>query len=109
MTRKMGVLLLGADYYGTLAAARAFGKAGVKVTMADDNRQARALYSRHVTDKLVHPPLASPRELVDWLVSWGSKNPGTLLYPPNDHLAWLFAMHRDRLSAAFSMYSPDEE
>lgn len=109
LTHKMGVLLLGADYYGTLAAARAFGKAGVSVTMADQNRQARALYSRHVTAKLVHPPLSSPKELIDWLIQWGSEHPGTLLYPPNDHLAWLFAVERDRLSKVFTMYSPSEE
>jgi D-aspartate ligase len=105
----MGVLLLGADYYGTLAAARAFGKAGVEVTMADENRQARALYSRHVKDKLVHPPLSSPSALIDWLVDWGTQHPGTLLYPPNDHLAWLFAMERDRLSKVFTMFSPSED
>jgi D-aspartate ligase len=105
----LGVLLLGADYYGTLAAARAYGKAGVKVTMADENRQARALYSRHVSEKLVHPPLSSPNKLIDWLVEWGTKNPGTLLYPPNDHLAWLFALERERLSKCFKMFSPSEE
>ncbi len=106
---KMGVLLLGADYYGTLAAARAFGRAGVKVTMADENRRARALYSRHVAEKLVHPPLSKPNELVEWLVEWGTKNPGTLLYPPNDHLAWLFAAERERLSKVFAMFSPGED
>jgi predicted ATP-grasp superfamily ATP-dependent carboligase len=105
----MGVLLLGADYYGTLAAARAYGRAGIKVTMADENRQGRALYSRHVDARLVHPPLSNPGALIDWLVDWGSKNPGTLLYPPNDHLAWLFAVERDRLSKVFAMYSPDEQ
>jgi predicted ATP-grasp superfamily ATP-dependent carboligase len=104
----MGVLLLGADYYGTLAAARAFGRAGVKVTMADENRQARALYSRHVSEKLVHPPLSRPQELVDWLVAWGRKNPHTLLYPSNDHLSWLFAAERERLSAVFATYAPAE-
>lgn len=104
----MGVLLLGADYYGTLAAARCYGRSGVDVAMADDNRRARGLYSRWVRDKLVHPPLSSPRELVDWLVRWGKEHPGTLLYPPNDHLSWLFAAERDRLGAAFTMYSPDE-
>jgi predicted ATP-grasp superfamily ATP-dependent carboligase len=105
----MGVLLLGADYYGTLAAARAFGKAGIRVTMADENRHARALYSRHVTERLVHPELSSPTALVDWLVDWGTRNPGTFLYPPNDHLAWLFAAERERLSKVFTMYSPSEE
>lgn len=104
-----GVLLLGADYYGTLAAARAYGKAGVKVTMADENRQARALYSRHVSEKLTHPSLDNPNALIDWLCEWGSKNPGTLLYPPNDHLAWLFALERERLGKSFDMYSPSEE
>jgi len=104
-----GVLLLGADYYGTLAAARCFGKHGVSVTMADDNRHARALYSRHVKEKLVHPPLSQPKELVDWLVRWGEDHPGTLLYPPNDHLAWLFAAHEGVLGKTFATYQPGED
>jgi predicted ATP-grasp superfamily ATP-dependent carboligase len=104
----MGVLLLGADYYGTLAAARAFGRAGMAVTMADENRSARALFSRHVRERMVHPPLSRPDALIEWLVEWGTSHPGTLLYPPNDHLAWLFALERERLSKVFSMYSPDE-
>jgi D-aspartate ligase len=108
MHPRMSVLLLGADYYGTLAAAREFGRAGLKVTMADENRQARGLYSRHVSEKLVHPPLSNPQALVDWLVDWGTKNPGTLLYPPNDHLSWLFGAERERLSKVFAMYSPGE-
>ena len=105
----MGVLLLGADYYGTLAAARAYGNAKLKVTMADEHRQARALYSRHVSARLVHPPLSKPKELIDWLVDFGTKHPGMLLYPPNDHLSWLFAAERDRLSKAFALFSPPEE
>jgi D-aspartate ligase len=103
------VLLLGASYYGTLAAARCYGKNGIEVTMADENRKGVALFSKHVTEKLVHPPLAKPEALVDWLIAWGERHPGTLLYPPNDHLAWLFAAHRERLSKTFVMYSPSEE
>ena len=76
--------------------------------MADESKRARALFSRHVGEKLVHPPLSEPQALVDWLVAWGEQHPGTLLYPPNDHLSWLFAAHRDRLSKAFVMYSPSE-
>jgi len=105
----MGVLLLGADYYGTLAAARCYGKHGIAVTMADESKNARALYSRHVTEKVVHPPLSEPRALLDWLVRWGEAHPGTLLYPPNDHLSWLFAANRDELGKVFRMYSPGEE
>jgi predicted ATP-grasp superfamily ATP-dependent carboligase len=105
----MRVLLLGADYYGTLAAARCYGKNGIAVTMADETKNARALYSRYVGEKLVHPSLSSPNELVSWLVDFGEKNPDTLLYPPNDHLAWLFAANRDRLSRVYKMYAPGED
>jgi len=104
-----GVLLLGADYYGTLAAARCYGKHGVRVTMADDNKSGRALFSKYVTEKLIHPPLSEPKALVDWLVKFGEKNPDTLLYPPNDHLAWLFAAERERLDKVFVTYQPSEE
>jgi predicted ATP-grasp superfamily ATP-dependent carboligase len=105
----VGVLLLGADYYGTLAAVRCYGKNGIEVTVADENKRARALYSRYVGERLVHPPLGEPEILVDWLVQWAEQHPGTVLYPPNDHLAWLFAAERERLGRAFRMFSPGEE
>jgi D-aspartate ligase len=104
----MGVLLLDADSYGTLAAARCYGRSGIEVTMADEHRGARARFSRYVGARLVHPPVRSPAALVDWLVQWGEQHPGTLLYPTNDHLAWLLAVERDRLGDAFTMFSPGE-
>jgi predicted ATP-grasp superfamily ATP-dependent carboligase len=104
----MSVLLLGAEYYGTLAAARCYGKNGIDVAMADGNRRARGLYSRHVKARLQHPPLSEPRRLLDWLVDYGAQHPGTLLYPSNDHLAWLFAANRERLGRVFLTYAPDE-
>ena len=102
------VLLLGADYYGTLAAARCYGRHGIDVVMADETRSGRALFSRHVREKLVHPRLGEPGALVDWLVDYGERHPETLLYAPNDHLAWLFAAEKARLGRAFLMYQPDE-
>ncbi len=105
----MSVLLLGADYYGTLAAVRSLGRRGVAVTMADDNPRARALFSKYVAEKLVHPPISEPAALLEWLLAWGRDHSGTLLYPPNDHLAWLFAAERERLGKVFTMYSPPEE
>lgn len=104
----MSVLLLGADYYGTLAAARCYGKHGIDVTMANDDLRARSLYSRHVKSRLEHPPLSEPQRLVEWLVNYGEQHPGTLLYPPNDHLSWLFAAHRERLGRVFLTYAPGE-
>lgn len=102
------VLLLGADYYGTLAAVRCYGARGIPVVMADEHRRARALYSRHVGTRLVHPALSHPARLIDWLVAYGEQHPGTLLYPTNDHLAWLFAASRERLSKVFVLFSPSE-
>jgi D-aspartate ligase len=99
-------LLLGANFYGTLAATRALSRAGLEIAIADETRRARALHSRHVDRKLVHPPLSSPGAVIDWLVEWGTRNPGALLYPSNDHLAWLYAVERDRLSKEFAMLSP---
>ena len=104
-----GVLLLGGDYYGTLAAARCYGRNGIRVTMADESKRARAGFSRYVADRLVHPPLAEPTAVIDWLLRWGEEHPDTVLYPTNDHLAWLFAVERDRLGGAFKMFSPGEE
>lgn len=104
----MGVLLLGADYYGTLAAARCFGRHGIAVTMADEDPGARGLYSRFVQERLTHPPLSEPARLVAWLVEYGREHPGTLLYPPNDHLAWLYAENAGVLRRVFSMYTPPE-
>jgi predicted ATP-grasp superfamily ATP-dependent carboligase len=105
----MGVLLLGADYYGTLAAARCYGRHGIDVTMADENPIARGLYSRFVKEKLSHPPLSAPTQLLDWLLEYGKRHPGTLLYPTNDHLAWLFAAEAASLRDWFTTYAPPED
>jgi predicted ATP-grasp superfamily ATP-dependent carboligase len=77
--------------------------------MADDNRRARGLYSRWVKEKLEHPPLTEPQKLLEWLIDYGEKHPDTLLYPPNDHLAWLIAAHRERLGRVFLGFAPDED
>lgn len=106
----MGVLLLGADYYGTLAAARVYGSRGVHVRMADERRTARGLFSRYVSERLVAPPLSDVPRFLDWLEREGRASGEKLvLYPTNDHLSWLLAAERDRLAEVFSLYHPSEE
>jgi predicted ATP-grasp superfamily ATP-dependent carboligase len=102
------VLLLGGNYYGTLAAVRTFGARGVRVVVADDSPRARARFSRYVAETAVHPPLGETAALMAWLMRWGQAHPGTVLYPTNDHLAWLFARHREQLAAVFLLVSPSE-
>lgn len=105
----MGTLLLGADYYGTLAAARAFGAHGIEVIMADEDRSAIGLYSRFVTERRACPALSDTNHFLAWLHAQGHAAPGELvLYPTNDHLAWLLAAHRDELAPDFLTYQPGE-
>ena len=105
----MSVLLLAADYYGTLAAVRCLGRAGVLVFAADESPKARSLFSRYTHEKLTHPPIGDTARFLDWLMDFGRKHPNTVLYPTNDHLAWLFADHQAQLSRVFQTYQPTED
>jgi D-aspartate ligase len=104
----MSVLLLGADDYGTLAAVRCYGRSGIEVTVASEHRRGRAQFSRYAARRVVHPPLSAPDQLVEWLVDWGDRHPGTFIYPSNDDLAWLYARYRDRLGRSFLTFGPGE-
>lgn len=105
----MTVLLLGANSYGTLAAARAFGAMNVKVIMADPERSGFALSSRFVTERRICPETSDTSRLLAWLLEQGRAAPKSLvLYPTSDHLAWLFAVHREELAPLFRIYHPDE-
>lgn len=109
MTEPMnGALLLGGGYYGTLAAVRTLGAAGVPVYAADASTRGPALHSRHVSERLVHPDVTDVSAFMKWLIAFGDSHPGTVLYPTNDHLAWLFALHREELGRHFLMYQPPE-
>lgn len=106
----MGALLLGANYYGTLAAARAYGAEGLDVAMADDDRAAIGLYSRFVTQRSLCPNLSDTEQFLSWLREFGRKAPGKwVLSPTNDHLAWLLAVHREELAPLFHLHHPGEE
>jgi D-aspartate ligase len=104
-----GVLLLGADSYGTLAAARCYAQHGFRVSVAGESRVERTTVSRAVAERLRHPPLVELDAVVQWLVAWGKRHPGTLLYPSTDDVAWLLAVERERLAPVFHLLSPSEE
>jgi D-aspartate ligase len=105
----MSVLLLGADYYGTLAAVRCLGKKGVAVYAADESTNGRALFSKYVKEKTTHPPIAQVDRFLEWLLAFAKTQPDTVLYPTNEHLAWLLAEHADTLSKAFHTYQPSAD
>lgn len=103
-----GVLLTQGEYYGTLAAARAWGRRGLQVTLADSD-PARGTFtgrSRHVTTRVRAPRRTDFDQWPTWLEAYSQTHEGDLLYPCSDDMAWLLARHRDRLSRRFSMLQP---
>jgi len=103
------VLLTKPDFCGTLAAARLLGERGVRVSMATSDRGSAAQWSRHVARRLRCPPLWETEAFLDWLLDFGHKEPGHVLYPTSDDFAWLFSGHAEALGKVFRMYSPPVE
>jgi predicted ATP-grasp superfamily ATP-dependent carboligase len=100
------VLLFDGGYYGTLAAARYFGRANVPVTIAESHMLAPARWSRYVTRRMQCPDVGDTERFVAWLLDIGRREPGYVLYPTSDDLAWLFARHRDELAPYFKLFQP---
>ncbi len=100
------ILLADATWYGTLAAARDLGSRGVPVTLASDALLAPARASRYVTRSLSCPPTAEADALLEWLLRFGRANPGHVLYPTSDNLAWLIAANERTLAACFRLFTP---
>lgn len=103
------VLLTVAGYYGTLAAARCLGRAGIPVTVADPRLLAPARWSRFATRRVSCPSVDEPERFVEWLLRFGEREPGHVLYPTSDDVAWLLSSHRDALAPHFRLFQPPLE
>lgn len=99
-------LLTFARYYGTLAAIRSLGRRGVPVVVADSDRFAFGKWSRYAVRREVSPPLLPTDRYLEWLLTFGRQNPGHVLYPTSDDMAWLIAEHHVALSQYFTLYTP---
>jgi D-aspartate ligase len=100
------VLLTMPTFNGTLAAVRSLGRQGIPVTMASDTPLAPARWSRYVSRNVSCPSLFEPERFVEWILGFGRREPGHVLYPSCDDLAWLFAEHADELKEYFLLYQP---
>ncbi len=85
------VLLTAGGFYGTLAAARCLGRAGVPVTLAEGHVLAPARWSRHVTRRVRCPDPSDAEPFLRWLLDFGARSPGHVLLPSSDDGAWLIA------------------
>ncbi len=100
------VVLTSGGFYGTLAAARSFGRRGFTVTLADGELRTPTRFSRYVRSSVRCPDRLDFEGLRDWLVGFGKTQKGSLLYPCSDDHAWVVAKYRDELSKWYTLYQP---
>jgi D-aspartate ligase len=103
------VLLTESSYLSTLAAVRSFGRAGIPCVVACDSRLGAASWSRFARRRVRCPSYTDSGELLEWLLAFGAKHPGHVLYATSDDMAWLYALHHAELSRHFRMYQPPVE
>jgi D-aspartate ligase len=99
-------LLFNSDFYGTLAATRALGQAGVPVIVAGCERLGISSWSRYATRTILCPELHDSSRFLDWLCEFGEREPGIVLYPTSDDTSYLFALRAEQLSRTFRTYQP---
>jgi D-aspartate ligase len=104
--RRPPMLLFDAGYYGTLAAARSLGRAGIPVVVADPSRVASTRFSRYVTRAHVCPPVTRVESFVEWLLDLAAREGEHVVYPTSDEVAYVLATHKDRLSDRLRLYQP---
>lgn len=100
------VLLTMPAYGGTLAAVRCLGRAGIPVTVASDAPAQAASWSRWTTRRVRCPPPQDQPRFLRWLLDFGEREPGHVLYPTCDDLAYLFAREAEDIRKSFLLYQP---
>src|ERR1700722_10006224 len=108
-TRSAAILLPNANYYGTLAAMRSLGRAGVKVTTMDPLRICHSRFSRYSSQHLRCPPYEESSAWAEWLLQQARVGPRRAIYATSDAVSFALALYRDELSAAFELYQPSLE
>jgi D-aspartate ligase len=97
------VLLTVGRFYGTLAAVRCLGRAGVPVTLADGHALAPARWSRFVTRRVRCPEPEDTEAFLAWLLEFGAASPGHVLLASSDDVAWLMAENREALARFYHL------
>jgi D-aspartate ligase len=105
-TQSPAILLGNANYYGTLAAVRSLGRAGVKVVTVDPSRICHARYSRYSSQHLTCPAFEESSAWAEWLLQKARIGPRRAIYATSDAVLFALARYRDELSADFELYQP---
>src|SRR4051794_13214442 len=85
------IVLCNANYYGTLAAVRSLGRAGVPVVTVDPSMLAPARYSRYSGSHLNSPPFELTADWAEWLLRYGRTGPRKAIYATSDAVSFALA------------------
>ena len=99
-------VLTTSDYLGTLAATRCLGRHGVRVVVAASGVLGPAQWSRSASRVVRCPKPVDPDVTLAWLLDFGARDPGAVLHPTSDEMAWLISRHANRLRDVFRLYAP---
>jgi predicted ATP-grasp superfamily ATP-dependent carboligase len=105
-TQSAAILLGNANYYGTLAAVRSLGRAGVKVVTVDPSRISHSRYSRYSSQHLTCPAFEQSSAWAEWLLRKGRVGPRRAIYATSDAVSFALARYRYELIADFQLYQP---
>jgi len=102
------MVLCNASYYGTVAAIRSLGRAGVPVVAVDTGLLSIGRRSRYAKSYLSSPPFES-EDWADWLLTLGRDGVRRAIYATSDAVSFALADRREELSSAFDLYQPSLE
>lgn len=104
LPKPQGMLLTMGNYFGTLAAARDLDSCGVPVILADSQRLSLAAVSCHISRYEKTPSIDNLEAFYQWLIEFGQKEPGYVLYPTSDEMCLLIIKYRQELSRYYYLY-----
>jgi D-aspartate ligase len=100
------VVLCDASYYGTVAAIRSLGRAGIPVVAVDTGLLSAGRRSRYAKSYLSSPPFESA-DWSDWLLALGRDGVRRAIYATSDAVSFALADRREELSSVFDLYQPN--
>jgi predicted ATP-grasp superfamily ATP-dependent carboligase len=99
------MVLCNASYYGTVAAIRSLGRAGIPVVAVDTELLSTGRHSRYVKSYRRSPRFDSAN-WSDWLLELGRDGVHRAIYATSDAVSFAIADRREELSSAFDLYQP---
>jgi predicted ATP-grasp superfamily ATP-dependent carboligase len=109
VTQSSAIILGNANYYGTLAAVRSLGRAGIDVVTVDPSAICHSRYSRYSSQHLRCPPFEESSAWAEWALREGRTGPRRAIYATSDAVSFALARYRDELNINFELYQPPLE